>query len=227
MNSLSTQDDLFKSLGLSRPQQETRGTNDASELGLDTFLKLMVTQLKNQDPSKPMENNTFLSQIAQFGSVTGLDKLNNQMQDLSTSLTSGQALQAGSLVGRDVLVPMEVGTLSPGEAVRGQVELQEASSEVSVRVYDPFGQLVRNLPMGSAGAGNLQFSWDGINNQGEYMPPGQYRMEVTARHAGKEVVMQPQLFARVESVSLSGADGLTLNLGGLGPVAFNSVKQIY
>ena len=227
MNSINAQEDLFQSLGLSRPQQETRGTSDASELGLDTFLKLMVTQLKNQDPSKPMENNTFLSQIAQFGTVTGLDKVNNQIQDLSTSLTSGQALQAGSLVGREVLVPMEIGTLQPGAAVRGQVELPQASSDVNVRVYDTYGQLVRELPMGSADAGSLQFSWDGINSQGEFMPPGQYRVEVASTEAGKEVVVQPQLFAQVESVSLSGADGLTLNLAGLGPVAFNSVKQIY
>lgn len=227
MNNVSAQNDIFSSLGLSRVQEEKKGTNDASELGLDTFLKLMVTQLKNQDPSKPMENNTFLSQIAQFGSVSGLDKLNNQIQDLSTSLTSGQALQAGALVGREVLVPMDVGSLQAGQSIRGQVNLPESSSGVTVRVYDQVGQLVRELPMGAAGAGNLQFNWDGTNDQGAFMPPGFYQVEVSARQGDREVVMQPEMFADVESVSLSGANGLTLNLAGLGPVAFNSVKQIF
>ena len=227
MNNINAQDDLFASLGLSRPQESKRGTNDASELGLDTFLKLMVTQLKNQDPSKPMENNTFLSQIAQFGSVSGLDKLNNQIQDLSTSLTSGQALQAGSLVGREVLVPTDMGVLQSGGSVRGRVELPESSSGVTLRVYDPFGQLVREMPMGPADAGDFRFTWDGLNDQGSFMPPGQYRMEVVAHQGGQNVVQNTELFANVESVSLSGANGLTLNLAGLGPVAFNNVKQIF
>ena len=227
MNNISAQDDLFSSLGLSRVQQDSKGTNDASELGLDTFMKLMVTQLNNQDPFKPMDNGAFLGQIAQFGSVTGLDKLNNQIQDLSTSLTSGQALQAGSLVGHEVGVPMDVGTLQSGEAIRGQVVLPESSSEVTLRVYDPYGQLVREMPMGPADAGTLRFSWDGLNDKGSFMSPGRYRMEVSAQQGGQAVVQQTELFSNVESVSLSGANGLTLNLAGLGPVAFNSVKQIF
>jgi flagellar basal-body rod modification protein FlgD len=227
MSSINTSQDLFASLGLSRAQQDIKGTNDASELGLDTFLKLMVTQLNNQDPMKPMENNTFLSQIAQFGSVTGLDKLNNQIQSLSTSLTSGQALQAGSLVGHQVLVPMDVGSLQSGQAIGGQVSIPESSSQVTVRIYDTNGQLVRELPMGAADSGELQFNWDGTNDQGQFMPSGKYQVEVSAQYGDQDVLLQPELFADVESVSLSANNGLTLNLAGLGPVAFNSVKQIY
>ena len=227
MNDIGTQDDLFSSLGLSRAPENKRGTNDASELGLDTFMKLMVTQLNNQDPFKPMENGDFLGQIAQFGSVTGLDKLNRQIQDLSSSLTSGQALQAGSLVGREVLVPTDMGVRQSGRAVRGQVELAESSADVTLRVYDPFGQLVREMSLGPAEAGNFRFTWDGLSDQGDFMPPGRYRLEVAARQGERNVVQQTELFADVESVSLSGADGLTLNLAGLGPVAFNSVKQIF
>ena len=227
MSTIGGQDQLFDSLGLSRDLGPARGTNDASELGLGTFLKLMVTQLNNQDPFKPMENSAFLGQIAQFGSVTGLDKLNRQIADLSTSLTSGQALQAGSLVGREVLVPVDSGSLSAGGSLRGRVELPESSSDVSVRFYDAYGQKVRELDMGAAQAGSLDFSWDGMDEGGNYLPSGRYRVEVAAIQGGQEVLMQPQLFAGVESVSLSAGDGLTLNLTGLGPVAFNSVQQIY
>ncbi len=115
MNSITAQDDLFSSLGLASGDTQSRGTNDANELGLNTFLKLMVTQLNNQDPFKPMENGDFLSQIAQFGSVTGLEQLNKSFESLSTNITSGQALQAGSLVGREVLAPVDSGYLMPGE----------------------------------------------------------------------------------------------------------------
>lgn len=227
MSVITAQDDLFSSLGLSRAAQENGPVNDASELGLDTFLKLMVTQLNNQDPFKPMDNSAFLGQIAQFGSVTGLDKLNKQIEDLSGSLTSGQALQAGSLVGHDVLVPIDTGALEVGSTLRGRVELPQSSSALTLRVYDPLGQLVREQSLGGASSGSFQFSWDGIDDSGNHMPPGRYRVEVTAEQGGEPVGLQPELFAHVESVSLSGTDGLTLNLAGLGPVAFNNVKQIF
>ncbi|RMG35626.1 MAG: flagellar hook assembly protein FlgD [Gammaproteobacteria bacterium] len=225
-NALQAQDDLFASLGLKRAEQ-TRKASDPSELGMQTFLKLMVTQMNNQDPFKPMENGDFLAQIAQFGSVTGLDKLNNQIQDLSASLTSGQALQAGGLVGRNVLVPVEVGQLAAGGTIEGQVELPSNSSEVTLRVYDQAGQLVREMPLGPAGAGSVRFQWDGLDDTGAYMPPGRYRMQLSAVQGDQTIDLQTQLFSRVESVNLSARDGLTLNLQGLGPVAFSNVKQIY
>ena len=224
---IGTQDDIFASLGLARQDTQTRGTNNANELGLNTFLKLMVTQLNNQDPFKPMENGEFLSQIAQFGSVTGLDKLNDSFDSLAGSITSGQALQAGSLVGREILAPVDTAYLLPGSTVRGQVQLGQSSPQVTVRVTDSVGQLVREIPMGSAPPGAFNFSWDGMDQFGNQSPPGQYRIQVEAIQGDRPVDQRTQLFARVESVNLNGRDGLTLNLEGLGPIAFNNVQQIY
>ena len=227
MNSITAQDDLFSSLGLASGDTQSRGTNDANELGLNTFLKLMVTQLNNQDPFKPMENGDFLSQIAQFGSVTGLEQLNKSFESLSTNITSGQALQAGSLVGREVLAPVDSGYLMPGGSIRGQVGLEQSSPQVTVRITDQVGQLVRELPMGSAPQGSLNFSWDGLNDSGDYAPPGLYNIQVEAIQNDRAVDLQTKLFSKVESVNLSGSNGLTLNLEGLGPIAFNNVQQIY
>ncbi len=227
MSGIGAQQDVFSALGLARTEDRSTPKNDASELGLDTFLKLMITQLNNQDPFKPMENGEFLGQIAQFSSVTGLDKLNNQFESLSTSLTSGQALQAGAVVGRDVLVPVGTGFVTPGESVRGQVQLDESSSEVTVRVYDQVGQLVREMPMGSAQPGALKFTWDGMNDSGEFVPEGPYQVQVSSKQGESEVQLQTELFASVESVNMSASNGLTLNLQGLGPVAFKDVKQIF
>ena len=227
MNTLSTQDDLFGSLGLAAPQTAATPQNDASDLGLNTFLKLMVTQLNNQDPFKPMENGDFLGQIAQFGSVTGLEKLNQNFESLAGSITSGQALQAGGLVGREVLVPIEAGYLVPGEAIRGQVQIDQSTPQVNVRITDAVGQLVREMPLGSAQPGGLGFSWDGLDDAGNYAPPGTYQVNVEAVYGGENVDLQTQLFARVESVNLSDRNGLTLNLKGLGPIAFNNVKQVF
>jgi len=227
MNGITTQDNLFASLGIAASDPQVRGTNKANELGLNTFLKLMVTQLNNQDPFKPMENGDFLGQIAQFGSVTGLDQLNKNFESLATSITSGQALQAGSLVGREILAPIDTGQLVPGGSLRGQVHLDQSSPQVIARVTDQTGQLVRELPLGSAPPGGLNFSWDGMDDAGNYAPPGLYSIRVEAIQNDAAVDLQTQLFSKVESVSLSGSNGLTLNLEGLGPIAFNNVQQIY
>ncbi|HPE80570.1 MAG: flagellar hook assembly protein FlgD [Sedimenticolaceae bacterium] len=227
MSSISTQQELFSSLGLAATDTQSRGTNNANELGLNTFLKLMVTQLNNQDPFKPMENGDFLSQIAQFGSVTGLEQLNKNFESLAGSITSGQALQAGSLVGREILAPVDAGYLMPGGSLRGQVSLDQSSPAVTLRVTDGVGQLVREMPLGSAAPGTLDFTWDGMDDAGNYAPPGIYNLQVEAMQNDRAVDLQTKLFSKVESVNLNGSNGLTLNLEGLGPIAFNNVQQIY
>lgn len=227
MNTISAQEDLYASLGLATADPQAGGTNKANELGLNTFLKLMVTQLNNQDPFKPMENGDFLGQIAQFGSVTGLEQLNQNFESLAASITSGQALQAGSLVGREILAPVDSAYLSAGGSLRGQVSLDQSSPQVTVRISDEVGQVVRELAMGSAPPGALNFAWDGMDDAGNYAKPGRYRIQVEALQGDRAVELQTKLFSRVESVNLSGSRGLTLNLEGLGPIAFNNVQQIY
>jgi len=227
VSTITAQDDLFSSLGLAASDNRAAPVNDATDLGLNTFLKLMVTQLNNQDPFKPMENGDFLGQIAQFGSVTGLEQLNQNFESLAASITSGQALQAGSLVGREILAPVDTGFLATGSTLRGQVMLDQSSSGVTVSIHDQVGQLVREIPMGTAGAGPLTFSWDGMNDAGDYASEGLYTVSVQATQNDQTVDLQTKLFAGVESVNLNGRDGLTLNLKGLGPIAFNNVQQLY
>jgi len=227
MSSISAQQDVFSSLGLSRNDTQAAPEGDASKLGLETFLKLMVTQLNNQDPFKPMENGEFLGQIAQFGSVTGLDKLNAQMADLSTSLTSGQALQAGGMIGRQVLVPGSYAALQTGGSVDGQVELEDGITQVQMRVYTQAGQLVREMPLNASQDGTLKFKWDGLDEQGQAASAGIYEVRISGQLGDREVELNPEMHATVESVNLSALGGLTLNLSGLGPVPFNDVKQIF
>ena len=139
----------FDAIGLARQKTESK----RNDLGLDDFFKLMITQLKNQDPMKPLENGEFLSQIAQFGTVSGIDRLNKTFDDLAASLTSGQALQAGSLIGREVLVPGGVAALAPGQPVRGVVQLDASAADVVLHIYNPSGALVRDLSLGGHPAG--------------------------------------------------------------------------
>lgn len=226
MSTITSTDDVFSALGLTR-ELEQRRTNDPAEMGLETFLELMVTQLNNQDPFEPMDNGEFLSQIAQFGTVSGLDDLNEAFDGLSASLTSDQALQAGALVGRHVLAPIETGHLAAGGKIDGRVDLENSATDVVVRVTDQAGQLIRELPLGSREAGGLEFSWDGLTDAGVYAAPGRYKVRVQAERSTGTVDLQTQLYAPVESVSVNRGGGLTLNLAGLGAVPFDTITEIH
>ena len=110
----------------------------------DRFLKLLVTQMKNQDPLNPMDNAQVTSQMAQLSTVTGIDKLNATLQALSDSMTSNQSLQAASMIGHGVLVDGKDVDLSDG-AGYGGFELAQPVDRARVSVYDKAGGLGRRI----------------------------------------------------------------------------------
>src|SRR5262245_23594956 len=142
MDAIGTGLDLA-GLGLAPPQPERK-----AELGQEEFLNLMITQLKNQDPFKPLESGEFLGQLAQFGTVSGLAGLQTSFDSLASSLVSNQALQAASLVGRSALVESDVAALAENGSVEGAVDVPSATGGVGVEVRDATGQVVKHLPLG-------------------------------------------------------------------------------
>jgi len=228
MTTIQSSNDAYAALGLAPPEAQGASKQDASSLGLDTFFKLMITQLNNQDPSDPVDNGEFLGQIAQFGTVSGLDQLNQQFSDLSGTLTSGQALQAGSLVGHEVLAPIDTGRLTTGGNIRGQVELDASAQDVVVSVTDQTGQLIKEMRLGPQQSGPVAFSWDGSTDRGDYAAPGLYTVRVQSQRGDSAEDQQTNLFADVESVSLGASNtDLRLNLQGLGSIALRQVTQIH
>ena len=224
MSIITNETELYSTLGLAR---EVEKKND-NTLAMDDFLELMVTELTHQDPFKPMDNSELASQISQFAAVSGIDELNNSFSDLSGSLLSDQALQAANLVGHDVLAPIGTGYLASGGSVEGVVGLYSSASNVTVRVTDSAGVLVRELNLGTQGKGEVPFSWDGITDGGTYAPPGQYQITAQATENGEPIVPYTLIKAKVTSVSLGGAgQEMALNLEGLGPISFNDVAEIH
>jgi flagellar basal-body rod modification protein FlgD len=198
-----------------------------NELGRDAFLELLVTQMQNQNPLNPQENSEFVAQLAQFSSVEGLDKLNNTMDDMSSSLRSNQALQASSMVGRTVKVPTNTAELTSGGLVPGTIELPYSSSSVVMNVYDQSNQLVAQQMMGAMAAGEVDFAWDGLDNSGATLPPGNYKFEVLASQGNGDVVQaKTWLGANVDSVTVSNNGSFTLNIAGIGPLQLSQVKEI-
>lgn len=205
-------------------KQEESKTNKS--LGQDEFMKLMVAQLNNQDPTKPLENAEFLSQLAQFGTVNGITELQSSFSTLASSLQSNQALQASTMVGRSVLVPANSVNLQSGGVVDGAVELTGTTGALNLTIRDFAGQVVKEMSLGAQNEGQVTFKWDGLDDSGIAVPAGQYTMTAEALIDGDNVAMETMVQARVDSVTLAGASGPRLNLAGLGSIGINEVKQI-
>ncbi|HUO80429.1 MAG TPA: flagellar hook capping FlgD N-terminal domain-containing protein, partial [Steroidobacteraceae bacterium] len=115
------------------------GTGASGAMNQLDFLNLMMQQLKNQDPTKPMDESAIMGQLAQFGTVSGIAQLNSSFQTLSSQLVSNQALQASSLLGRNVLVTGSAAPLASGGSVHGAVSVPAGARAVTVQVVGPSG----------------------------------------------------------------------------------------
>ena len=197
-------------------------------LGGADFLTLMLAQLKNQDPTSPVDSNTFLTQLAQLSEVQGITQLNTSFSTLSNSLSSGQALQASSLLGHQALVSSTTATLAANGTVTGAVNVPQTTSQVVLNVSDGSGALVRQISLGAQSSGLASFTWDGKQQDGSQAPPGTYTL--TATYAGQtssSADAATLVNGTVESVSMgAGSAGMTLNVAGVGSVPFSSLQQI-
>jgi flagellar basal-body rod modification protein FlgD len=204
------------------------GAAAGATLGGTNFLTLMLAQLKNQDPTSPVDSNQFLNQLASLSTVQGITQLNTSFGSLSTSLVSSQALQASSLLGHQALVSSKTANLTAGGSVSGAIDVPQTTSQAVVNISDSSGSLVRQINLGAQSTGLANFSWDGKLQDGSQAAAGQYTL--SAQFAGATsgaTAASTYVNGVVQSVTMgAGQTGLTLNVSGLGSVPFSGVKQI-
>jgi len=225
-NDISKDNSLIEGLGI---QQKQAKEADKATLGQEEFLKLLIAQVRNQSPLEPQENGEFLGQMAQFSTVSGMQEMQKSIDNLSNSMMSNQALQASSLVGRFVMVPAEKGFLPEGEGERffGSVNVPSTAGDVTVQIKDKAGVLVKTVTLRDQPEGLARFSWDGKNEQGQAVKPGDYTIEATATIDGEPSALETNFVAPVDSVTLGrNGEGMKLNIAGIGALSMDSVKEI-
>ena len=215
------------SLGQSEPTAAGSAArrDPARELN-DRFLKLLVAQMKNQDPLNPLDNAQVTSQMAQINTVTGINGLNDTVQRLLEQFGTLESLQAAQLTGRSVLVSgreLTIGADRP-EALAG-VELAAPADRVTVEIRDAAGQVLRTLELGRAASGVQRFAWDGPTDAGVAVAPGQYSFNVKAVAGGAEVGATPLALRVVEAVTRESGQTRLVLAGGQ-RVATHEVRQI-
>lgn len=201
----------------------------SNELGKDEFMRLLVTQLENQNPLEPTDNTEFIAQLAQFSSLEGITNLNKTVEQFALGLQSTQALQASTLVGRQVQVLTNFTELKEGGEVKGTIELAHSSPDVFVAVYSGEGEYIGDISLGARQAGDIAFEWDGLDTEGEPFPPGVYQFRAFASVEGQHEVVDLYLGRNVTSVALNAGERgeIMLNISGLDQaVSLRDVKVV-
>lgn len=195
-------------------------------LGIDAFLTLMTAQLKNQDPLKPLEGTEFISQLAQFGTVSGVQSMQTSLETLASSLRSTQTLNGATMIGRDILASADSFDHTQGGTVSGQIDVPAGTSSLQLRITDSSGAVVREIQLETA-EGTQNFTWDGLRNDGTQAESDTYDIEAVATVSGETGSLEVLMAGRVSSVSLDATGtNLTLNTAALGQVAMADVRRV-
>ncbi|MDB2410323.1 flagellar hook assembly protein FlgD [Pseudomonadales bacterium] len=216
----STSSDIINSLGT-----KTNAATEEQDLGKDAFLQLMIAQLQNQDPLSPAKNEDFIAQLAQFSSVEGIQNINSSIEELATAFRSSQALEASSLVGRQVQVSADTATLSADGPVRGTIDLATSSANIKLYIEGPDGQVVRTQDIGTQERGAIDFTWDGTNESGLRVADGAYRVYASGLVDGEIADLPVAIGANVNSVTIGQNDSMILNIEGVGAVPLSEVSR--
>jgi flagellar basal-body rod modification protein FlgD len=222
---LDTMNGASSASSASSSTSSTSGTS-ASDLQ-NTFLTLLVTQLKNQDPTNPADSSQMTSQLAQINTVSGIGQLNTSLSSLATQLSAGQSTQAALLIGSNVLAPGNALTVSSGASSSFGVQLAKDVSDLQIVVKDKSGNIVNTLDLGAQGAGVVPVSgWTPVDSKGAKLADGSYTITAQGTINGQQATAATLSASQVQSVvqMSGGAPGLKLANGST--VALTSVASI-
>ncbi|SAK42473.1 flagellar basal body rod modification protein [Caballeronia arationis] len=223
---LDTMNGTSSSSSTSSTTSSKTGTQSASDLQ-NTFLTLLVTQLKNQDPTNPADSSQMTSQLAQINTVTGIGQLNTSLSSLATQLSAGQSTQAALLIGSTVLASGSDVTVSSGKSSSFGVQLANDVSDLNLVVKNSAGQIVNTIKLGAQSAGVVPVTgWTPTDTTGATLPDGSYTITAQGTINGVAATATTLSAAQVQSV-VQQADGTTgLKLANGKTVGLTSVASI-
>ena len=223
---------IYSDIGLTTATSSTKNTSTSSTeknsaLTQEDFLSLLTTQLAYQDPTKPVDNAEMVSQMAQISTVDGITSLNSAVSDLSTVVTSSQALMASSLVGQKVLLPSSTGYMESGGGISGVIATGEGASDLTISIKNSSGAVVYQTTVSGDQTGNVAFNWDGKDSNGNALAEGKYTVSATGLVDGKSQSLSGLVYGKVNSVTLgSSSTSTALNINGLGSIELSNILEV-
>lgn len=210
------------------PNQSLFGTNNAA-LGKEDFLRILVTQLRNQDPINPVNSENFATQLAQFSSLEQLQNINDSLgQSIESDLLLNQAINntmATTLIGQTVRAAGNTVSVSGGKGADINFSLGAAAKKVTIEIRDASGSIVKTVELEQKVAGDHKFEWDGKDASGNQVAEGKYQFSVQAEDVeGNAVATQEFIVGEITGIRYQDG-GAILVLGNLN-VSLGSVIEI-
>lgn len=190
---------------------EAGGASEAAKralAGKEQFLQLLCAQISNQNPLNPMDDKEMVGQLAQFSAIEQAIETNARLASLERSQNAAGRLGMATLIGKEgaastARVEIREGGTPPPLAFA----LQGAADDVSVRILDSEGKLMRTLDVKGMAPGEHNVAWDGRGKDQNPLPPGNYRMQVTASvQGGQEVAARTEVRGRIERIEMDGTE---------------------
>jgi flagellar basal-body rod modification protein FlgD len=217
----------IQGIGGQRIQEDNDTKISKTQLKPDDFMKLMLAQLRMQNPLKPYDNSAMLQNMAQISSLNATKDLQASIQNLDTNMGKSQVLSASQLVGRKANFPSDVSPLVEGDGLSGSVIVPGQATEVTVTIKDKNGQDVKTIKLGATGSGVADFKWDGMDADGKKMDPDFYKISASATIDGKQVQILTAGTFKINSVALNPrTNEVILNVDGLGGMKMNEILKI-
>lgn len=205
--------------GTTPASSSNKSSSNKTTLDQTDFLKLMTTQLRNQDPLNPMDNQAFVAQMAQFSSVAGISEMNNSLKTMASSLDSTRIGTATSLVGKYVLVPGSTAAPDSGGNVFGAVTVPDGTTNITITAKDSNGAVVQMMDLGKPDGASQDFGWTAST-------AGPFTITATGLVGGKSQNLNTNVYGLVRSVDLPTAAGGAMNLDVAGPGSVDFSKVI-
>ena len=209
-------------------EQQAKLLAQDEQLDRDAFLKLFTTQLKNQNPLDPMENEAFVAQLAQFSSLEAMTGVRTSMDSMAADSKSSRFLLGSSLIGKKIERVSNLVTVAEGEKVTSKANLPELADSGVFSIYDAAtNELIYKEDFNRMPPGAVDLTWNGQNQEGDQMPAGQYRFEFTANRGGnlttvpllnKQTIAAVSWDKEVEELEIEMEDGSKLNIAEVGRI---------
>ncbi|MBY0385187.1 flagellar biosynthesis protein FlgD [bacterium] len=188
------------------------------KLDKDAFFKLMLTHLKNQDPTSPLKSHEMAAQLAQFSSLEQMSNINEVLKDMNKGQANNGQFQALDLIGKTVSGDSAKIDHKAGDTKHSiHFNLADAADEVKIAIKDAEGNVVKNFEMKSQPKGSVKLEWDGKSLDGKTQAAGTYKVHVDAKKStGSKVAAETQFKGQVTGVQLSET----------GPIVFIGNKSV-
>ena len=200
-------------------KESTATKNDASQLGENDFLKLLTTQLQQQDPTQPMSNTEMVAQLAQFSALEQMTNVNDTLTKMLTGQGTALETTAAGMVGKTAVFTTDQVSLTSGKTATVTANLSQAATNVTLTIQDSSGTTVRTIGEGACASGDNTFSWDGKDDNGNQLSDGTYTAQVLGTDInGKSVSLTQSGSATITAVTFNNgtpefvAGGVTLQL---------------